>query len=121
MTAITASERLGNYLEIFGELEKRTPNQPKWLRELRNEAFARFCETGFPTTKDEDWRFTNVNAISHASFSMTHPQQRLAPADLEQYRLPNAAAWQTRSPTILPLWSLISGITSSSVAMASLR
>ena len=91
MSAISTTERLGNYLEIFSEVEKRTAQQPKWLRELRSDAFARFCETGFPTTKDEDWRFTNVNAIAQASFSMTHPQQRLATADLEQFRLPNAA------------------------------
>ena len=50
---------------------KRPPrgaNSP-WLRTLRAEAFARFCETGFPTTHDEDWRFTNVSAIARAQFA----------------------------------------------------
>jgi len=92
LSAITTTERLGNYLDVFGELEKRTSRQPRWLRELRQEAFARFCQTGFPTTHDEDWRFTNVNAISQASFNLSlAAQPKIATADLKQFRLPTAA------------------------------
>jgi Fe-S cluster assembly protein SufD len=36
---------------------------------LREAAFQRFAETGFPTTHDEDWRFTNVAPIARATFS----------------------------------------------------
>ena len=39
-----------------------------WLRKLRQDAFARFSETGFPTTRDEDWRFTNPAAIAQTHF-----------------------------------------------------
>ena len=34
------------------------------------DAFARFCEVGFPTTHDEDWRFTNVSAIAQTPFRL---------------------------------------------------
>src|SRR5262249_54441181 len=48
-------------------------------------------QTGFPTTKDEDWRFTNVNAVSQASFHVLPAAcQHIAPSDLEQFRLPGA-------------------------------
>src|SRR5437773_1601997 len=62
---ITATEQLETYLESFTEFQKRAAgrNLP-WLRRLREDAFARFCEVGFPTTHDEDWRFTNVSAIA---------------------------------------------------------
>jgi Fe-S cluster assembly protein SufD len=30
------------------------------LTALRNEALARFSQSGFPTTRDEDWRYTNL-------------------------------------------------------------
>ena len=68
---ITASEQLGTYLESFTEFQKRAAgrNLP-WLRELRENAFARFCETGFPTTHDEDWRFTSVSAIARTPFQL---------------------------------------------------
>ncbi len=92
MNAIASTERLGNYLEMFGELEKRTASQPAWLRAIREDAFARFCQTGFPTTKDEDWRFTNVNPISQAAFRLSPDAgKRISPADLQSFRIPGAA------------------------------
>ena len=36
---------------------------------LRREAIARFSELGFPTTKNEEWRFTNVSPIVKESFA----------------------------------------------------
>ena len=66
---ITRTEQLENYLKLFAELAKWSAHEPAWLRSLREDAFARFCEIGFPTTKDEDWRFTNVSPISKHRFS----------------------------------------------------
>src|SRR3989442_7393428 len=62
---------LETYLESFSEFEKRAAgrNLP-WLRSLREDAFARFCQVGFPTTHDEDWRFTNVSAIARTPFRL---------------------------------------------------
>ena len=37
---------------------------PAWLNRLREEAFQRFTELGFPTTRQENWRLTSVKAIS---------------------------------------------------------
>jgi Fe-S cluster assembly protein SufD len=68
---IAATEQIGTYLESFTEFHKRAPGKGQpWLRELREKAFARFCETGFPTTHDEDWRFTNVSPIAKTSFRL---------------------------------------------------
>ncbi len=41
---------------------------PAWLRNLRAAALARFVELGFPTTREEDWRFTSVEPIAAAAF-----------------------------------------------------
>ena len=91
MKATATTERLGNYLEIFGELEKRAAGQPAWLRQLREDAFARFCEIGFPTTKDEDWRFTNASPISQATFQFSPDgDKRVKPADLQPFQIPGA-------------------------------
>ena len=66
---ITATQQLENYLESFSEFEKLAAGHDlPWLRKLRRDAFARFCEVGFPTTHDEDWRFTNVSAIAQTPF-----------------------------------------------------
>ena len=67
-----ATAELESYLESFGEFEKRAAGHDQhWLKSLRQEAFARFCQVGFPTTHDEDWRFTNTAPIRQTSFRLT--------------------------------------------------
>jgi Fe-S cluster assembly protein SufD len=39
-------------------------SEQTWVQALREAAFQRFQETGFPTTHDEEWRFTNVAPIA---------------------------------------------------------
>jgi len=41
---------------------------PAWLFPLRKAGIARFAELGFPTTRHEDWRFTNVAPIAKLPF-----------------------------------------------------
>jgi Fe-S cluster assembly protein SufD len=42
--------------------------EPGWLAHLRESAINRFYELGFPTTDQEDWRFTDVGPIAEAVF-----------------------------------------------------
>ncbi|HEU4649348.1 MAG TPA: Fe-S cluster assembly protein SufD [Gemmatimonadales bacterium] len=41
---------------------------PAWLPELRRTAIDEFARVGFPTAKDEEWRFTPVAPIAQAEF-----------------------------------------------------
>jgi len=41
---------------------------PEWLDRLRREGMERFSLTGFPTSRDEEWRFTPVSPISKTSW-----------------------------------------------------
>jgi Fe-S cluster assembly protein SufD len=90
---ITATEQLESYLESFTEFEKLAAGHDlPWLRKLRREAFARFCEVGFPTTHDEDWRFTNVSAIAQTPYRLArNGRARLSQKELEPYRVAGVA------------------------------
>src|ERR1051326_7951565 len=55
------------YLAKFERFEKEA-EQPSWLFPLRKAGIARFAELGFPTTRQEDWRFTNVAPIAKLPF-----------------------------------------------------
>ena len=90
----TAIQNVESYLESFTEFEKLAAgNNLPWLRKLREDAFARFCQTGFPTTRDEDWRFTNVSAIARTSFSLAEKgKARVSDSDLKPWRVEDAAA-----------------------------
>jgi Fe-S cluster assembly protein SufD len=58
------AEQTGQWLADFTRQEGVAP----WMQELRISAFQRFAELGFPTTHDEEWRFTNVAPIARAQF-----------------------------------------------------
>ncbi|MBV9626334.1 MAG: Fe-S cluster assembly protein SufD [Acidobacteria bacterium] len=88
--AIATTEPLRGYPEAFFELDSRALRQPAWLRELRERGFARFRDVGFPTTRNEDWRFTNVNAIAQTAFQPA-PAQSVTFAALEPFLIPGAA------------------------------
>ena len=42
---------------------------PAWVKDRREAAAKRFAEVGFPTTRMEDWRFTNIAPIADAKFA----------------------------------------------------
>ena len=49
-------------------VEQRPTGGPGWLQALRDKAAARFVSVGFPTVRDEDWKFTNVAPIAATEF-----------------------------------------------------
>jgi Fe-S cluster assembly protein SufD len=52
---------------------------PPWLHEMRERAIARFAEVGFPTTRLEQWRFTNVQPISETPFELQRANWEIDP------------------------------------------
>jgi Fe-S cluster assembly protein SufD len=46
------------------------PKGSAWLGELRDAGLARFSKLGFPTTRHEDWRFTNVKPLTELPFKL---------------------------------------------------
>ncbi|UCC72170.1 MAG: Fe-S cluster assembly protein SufD [Gemmatimonadota bacterium] len=62
------SQGLEAYLESFKKLENGAGG-PEWLRPMRRAAIARSSELGFPTVRDEDWKFTNLAPLSKRAFA----------------------------------------------------
>ncbi|MDP3911112.1 MAG: Fe-S cluster assembly protein SufD [Gemmatimonadales bacterium] len=46
---------------------------PEWLKDLRQEGIGRFSTLGFPTTKQETWRFTSVASLIESRFELAQP------------------------------------------------
>ena len=65
-----ATEKIiGWYLLSFEAFERGLNGRSKMpVHLLRRAAIARFVEMGFPTTKDEEWRFTNIAPIVKTEF-----------------------------------------------------
>ena len=54
-------------------VEQRPQGGPRWLQDVRDKAAARFAALGFPTVRDEEWRFTNVAPIVAKEFKPAGP------------------------------------------------
>ena len=67
----SVAERLDPVLAEHGRFTQgRGPSAPAWLRELRARGAARFGALGFPTVRQEEWRFTNVRPIAETVFRL---------------------------------------------------
>jgi Fe-S cluster assembly protein SufD len=62
---------------------------PAWLNELREGSITRFAELGFPTTKQEAWRFTSVAPITDTRFELAPAPRSPLPtlAEIEPFLL----------------------------------
>ncbi len=57
------------YASAFRAFNGRgSANGPAWLSRLRESAMSRFEQVGFPTTDDEEWKYTNVAGIAKGDF-----------------------------------------------------
>ncbi len=60
-----------SYVEGLSEfLNSGQKDAPEWVTTLRREAISGFAKLGFPTLSDEEWRFTNLEALRRGSFSI---------------------------------------------------
>ena len=118
----TASKTAQNYVETFGQMVKSgRDREPSWLQTLRQGGFDCFSATGFPTTRHEDWRFTNISAIVQTNFQLNRNGHRLPTKhQVESYRISGAVCQltfvdgrflpQLSSPAALPKGVTVAGL-----------
>lgn len=70
---------IAHYQARFNELAGTDALQP-----LRQKALEHFAAAGFPTSKDEEWAFTNIAPLTRINFELAAPTT--APATLDAYR-----------------------------------
>jgi Fe-S cluster assembly protein SufD len=86
-----------SYVEAFERFTRNGGGQgPAGLLTRRREAFERFSRAGFPTAKDEEWRFTPVTPITRTiwRFDGQSDGRTVSASELLPYRF-GAADWCT--------------------------
>ncbi len=58
------------YIAAFEKLAGESGGPGKWLEPVRRSAIERFAASGFPTTRDEAWRYTSVAPIAKTPFRL---------------------------------------------------
>jgi len=67
---MTAAAPIDTYLAALAGVRARLPGEGvSWVRALREAGASRFAEKGFPTTRDEHWKYTNVAPLLRQTYT----------------------------------------------------
>jgi len=79
-----ALQTKSDFLKAFEAVEKvyGGSDQP-FVRRLRNAAIARFDQLAFPTTRDEEWRFTPLSTLYQHRFELCSRLQKLPQQEIQ--------------------------------------
>ena len=80
-----------HYQEQLTSLLENNLEENDALRSLRLNAFDSFKRLGFPTKKDEDWKFTNFSKIQNGYFRLSRPSD--LPNNFESPKLLNGQSY----------------------------
>ena len=71
---VAVAENLDIYLGSFEKLRKdRAASEPEWLSARRCLGMQRFAELGFPTPRNEEWKYTNLAPLARKSPPLAQP------------------------------------------------
>ena len=70
---------------------------PEWLGEVRTRAIEQFGNTGFPSARDERWRFTNFSQLLEKRFTVGNGRLASVP---NRDELRNGAGWWGKSRVV---------------------
>ena len=85
------AERHETYTAEYGRFSQgRGGAAPAWVKARREQAQAQFAKDGFPTTRQEDWRFTNITPIAESEFELAAGAFAQAPALVAAVTVPGA-------------------------------
>ena len=74
-----ASDAVEHYRRAWREARASLPGAGVgWVERTRRDALDRFCERGFPTPRDEDWKYTSVRPIERRPFRLGPAPARAA-------------------------------------------
>lgn len=91
----TEKRILHDYLEsIKDRFLAEDKQDPAWLAEIRDKSYSRLQKNGFPTTKNEAWKYTNLSSFVEPNFKeYTAPQKKEAALENIEKYLYEKDAW----------------------------
>ena len=68
-----------SFIDKFDETIKllSANNTPEWLNTFRQNGLSKFQELGFPTTKNEDWKYTNLSPVVTRTYKILSTEKKL--------------------------------------------
>ncbi len=74
--SVQLTKEINAYSAAFLELQERSNanGDASWINRLRETAFDSFEQLGLPTTRDEEWKYTNSAPIAKTKFAPAPPE-----------------------------------------------
>jgi Fe-S cluster assembly protein SufD len=85
VTELVKSEN--SYQAAFREVRELSPAAP-WLELVRNSAIDRFEQLGFPSVREEEWKYTNLATLAKESFVPATNAQHFDVGDGSRFAYP---------------------------------
>jgi Fe-S cluster assembly protein SufD len=80
---VATEQSSDHYVAEYDRVQRNRVGQ-SWFGPVRKAAIAHFADQGFPTTRHEEWRYTNVAPITRTPFRLVGPTVR--PVTLQMIR-----------------------------------
>jgi Fe-S cluster assembly protein SufD len=81
-----------SYLQnLLGDQPRMAASPQAWLNKLRSSAVETVSELTIPTTRDEEWRFTDISLLTKVSLQPAHAAIKLGTAEVKQFFIKEAA------------------------------
>ena len=75
-----------HFIKDFDSTQNRLQSEdPSWIKNLRKASLNRFLECGIPTSKDEEWKYTNVSALNDLTLAIAHSGSILENNQLQKF------------------------------------
>jgi len=87
VTELVKSEN--SYQAAFRSVRELAPAAP-WLELVRGSAMDRFEQLGFPSVRDEEWKYTNLATLAKESFEPVTSADQLDARDASRFAFPEA-------------------------------
>lgn len=88
VTELVKSEN--SYQAAFSTVRELSPTVA-WLELVRSSAMDRFEQLGFPSVRDEEWKYTNLAPLAKESFTPAISGGEIAVADVSRFAYPETA------------------------------
>ena len=88
VTELVKSEN--SYQAAFRSVRELAPAAP-WLELVRGSAMDRFEQLGFPSVRDEEWKYTNLATLAKESFEPLTSANHLDAGDVNRFAYPESA------------------------------
>lgn len=85
VTELVKSEN--SYQSAFRSVRELSPASP-WLELVRSSAIERFEQLGFPSVRDEEWKYTNLATLAKENFAPATSADHLDAGDVSRFAYP---------------------------------